>query len=359
MARGPTDACTGAGWETRSVASADEKNSPMSAPDEPLVIEPGTEVWLDALAATPAGRRPPYELSLQDARQVLRSIQASVEVDQPAAEIIDHLIVGGPTGEVDIRIVRPVGTQTPLPIVLHCHGGGWVVGDKDTHERLVRELANAARAVVVFVNFTLAPDAQYPVQNEQAYAALEWVAANADEVGGDASRIAVLGESAGGNMAAALTLMAKERHGPTIGAQVLFYPVTGADFGTGSYRRYADGPWLTRSTMEWFWDCYLPDEEKRSDITAAPVNASTAALRNLPPALVITAEHDVLRDEGEAYARKLARADIPVTQVRYGGTIHDFVLLNPIASAPAARAAIAQAAEFIRGTLQRSAHVDG
>jgi len=315
------------------------------------VIEPHTEQWLDKLAAASAGGPPLYELSPADARQVLRDVQASVPVQLQPADIDDRVIDGGPTGQVSIRIVRPAGATGVLPVVFHSHGGGWILGDKDTHERLDRELANAAQAVVVFVDYTPAPDAHYPVQNEQAYAALQWAIANAAQIGADPARVALVGDSVGGNMTAALTLMAKERGGPQIAAQVLFYPVTNASLDTGTYQRYADGPWLTREAMRWFWDSYLPDKERRPEITASPLQATLDQLRGLPPALIINGEHDVLRDEGEAYARKLTQAGVPVTQVRYAGTIHDFVLLNPITDTPAPRAAIAQAASYLRSAL--------
>jgi len=315
------------------------------------VIEPHTEQWLDKLAAASAGGPPLYELSPADARQVLRDVQASVPVQLQPADIDDRVIDGGPTGQVSIRIVRPAGATGVLPVVFHSHGGGWILGDKDTHERLDRELANAAQAVVVFVDYTPAPDAHYPVQNEQAYAALQWAIANAAQIGADPARVALVGDSVGGNMTAALTLMAKERGGPQIAAQVLFYPVTNASLDTGTYQRYADGPWLTREAMRWFWDSYLPDKERRPEITASPLQATLDQLRGLPPALIINGEHDVLRDEGEAYARKLTQAGVTVTQVRYAGTIHDFVLLNPITDTPAPRAAIAQAASYLRSAL--------
>ncbi|HET9256805.1 MAG TPA: alpha/beta hydrolase, partial [Pseudonocardiaceae bacterium] len=189
------------------------------------------------------------------------------------------------------------------------------------------------------------------VQNEQAYTALQWAIANAAQIGADPARVALVGDSSGGNMAAALTLMAKERGGPQATAQVLFYPVTDANMDTSTYQRYADGPWLTLKTVRWFWDCYLPEQSRRSEITASPLQATTGQLRGLPPALIINAEHDVLRDEGEAYARKLSQADVPVTQVRYGGTIHEFVVLNPITNTTAPRAAIAQAASYLRSAL--------
>ncbi|MDQ6790107.1 MAG: alpha/beta hydrolase [Candidatus Dormibacteraeota bacterium] len=314
-----------------------------------LVMEPHTQAWLDTLAA--GGGPPLYELSPTEAREVLRSVQTSVPVDLMPADVEEHVIAGGPSGDVSIRIVKPKNAPGELPVVLHMHGGGWILGDKDTHERLDREVANAAQAAVVFVNYTPAPDAHYPLQIEQAYAALKWVATSGRQIGADSRRIALLGDSVGGNMSAALTLLAKERGGPDIRAQVLFYPVTDAAFDTGSYEQYADGPWLTREAMKWFWDAYIPDQTRRSESTASPLRASLDELRGLPPALLINGQHDVLRDEGEAYGRRLTQAGVPVTQVRYSGTIHDFVLLNPIANTPAPRAAIAQAAAYLRQAL--------
>jgi acetyl esterase len=312
------------------------------------VVEPRTQAWLDQLAD--AGGPAIYQLSPPEAREVLRSAQASVPVELMPADIDDRTIPGGPTGEVDIRIVKPQNTTGTLPVIVHTHGGGWILGDKGTHDRLVRELANAAQAAVVFVDYTPAPEAHYPVQNEQAYTTLEWVVANAGQLGVDATRIALFGDSVGGNMVAALTLMAKRRGGPRIACQVLFYPVTDADFDTDSYREYADGPWLTRAAMKWFWDAYLPEENERRQPTVSPLEASLDELRGLPPAFVVT-DDDVLRDEGEAYASKLSQAGVPVTRVRYGGTIHDFALLNPITDTPAPRAAIAQAGQFLRHHL--------
>ena len=314
------------------------------------VIDPGTEQWLDALAAGASGP-PLYELSPADARQVLRDVQTSVPVELEPAEVHDRSIAGGPTGEVDLRIVRPERRGGALPLVVYTHGGGWILGDKDTHERLVREVANAAGAVVVFVDYTPAPEAHYPVQNEQAYAALEWAAANAAEIGGDPSRMAIMGDSVGGNMATAVTLMAKQRSGPSLAAQVLLYPVTDADFETSTYERYADGPWLTRPAMQWFWDAYAPDVARRSEPTASPLRAGLDELAGLPPALIVNGEHDVLAAEGQAYARRLMQAGTRTTHARYSGTIHDFALLNPIASTPAPRAAIAQAGQFLRAAL--------
>jgi acetyl esterase len=246
------------------------------------VIEPHTQRWLDELAAS-AGSPPLWELSPEDARQLLRYVQASVPVRLQPADIDDRIIPGGLTGQVSIRIIRPAGAAGVPLVIFHFHGGGWVLGDKDTNERLDRELANAARAVVVFVDYTPAPDAQYPVQNEQACTAMQWAIANAGGIGADPARVALVGDSAGGNVTAALTFMAKERGGPQIAAQVLSYPVTDANLDTGTYQRYADGPWATRKAMRWFWDSYLPDRARRAEITASPLQASVDQLRGLPP----------------------------------------------------------------------------
>jgi acetyl esterase len=316
-------------------------------------IDPATNSWLDQLGAEAERTSAPplYEMSPADARELLRSIQQSVDVKMLPADIDDRVVQGGPTGELQIRIVKPLNPVGDLPIVFHTHGGGWILGDRDTHERLDRELANMVYAAVVFIDYTPAPEAQYPTQNEQAYAALEWAVDNAGELGVDPTRIGLIGDSVGGNMAAALTLMAKERGGPRLAAQVLCYPVTNADLHTSTYDRYADGPWLTREAMRWFWDSYLPDTDRRDEITASPLQASLEQLKGLPPALIMNGEHDVLRDEGEAYGRKLAQAGVPVTQIRYGLTIHDFMLLNPITTSPQPRGAIAQASNYLRTAL--------
>jgi acetyl esterase len=277
--------------------------------------------------STTAAFPPVIELSPADAREVLRQVQASVPVELPPAQIDDRAIPGGPTGEVSIRIVRPADTTGVLPVVFHSRGGGWIPGDKDTYERLGCELANQAQAVVVF-DYTRAPEAHYPIQNEQAYTALHRAIPSAAQISADPTRVVLIG-SVGGNMTAALTLMAKQHGGPQIAAQLLFYLVTDANLDTSTYQRHAEGPWLSREAMRWFWDSCLPDQARQSEVTASPLQASPEQLRGLPPALIINGEQDVLRDEGEAYARRLSRAGVPVTQVRYGGTIHT-VLLNPI-----------------------------
>lgn len=313
-------------------------------------IEPTTRAFLDSLNSK--GGKQLYELSVEDARSVLSNVQ-KIDVKKLPADIEDRNIPGGPKGQVSIRIVRPKGNREILPVVMYFHGGGWVLGDKDVFDRLIREIANGAGAAVVFVNFTRSPEAKYPVAIEEAYAATKYIAENGKALNVDPSRLAVAGDSVGGNMAAAVTMLAKERGGPNIIFQVLFYPVTDANFDTPSYQQFATGHFLTREAMKWFWNNYLPEEETRKQPTASPLRASTDQLKGLPPALVINGEFDVLRDEGEAYAHKLIEAGVRVTAVRYSGTIHDFVMLNPIADTPATRAAISQANEMLRKAFMR------
>jgi acetyl esterase len=309
-------------------------------------LELHTQQFIDSLADAP----PIYTLSPVDARSVLVQAQ-SIPVGKPSAQIEDIALPVGPTGSVPIRIVRPTATAEVLPVVMYFHGGGWILGDRDTHDRLVREIAVGAKAAVVFVDYARAPEARYPIAIEQAYAATRYVADNGASLRVDPLRLAVTGDSVGGNMAAAVTLMAKKRRDPKIAFQVLFYPVTDAGFDTPSYAQFADGPWLTKRAMEWFWDAYLPDLTARKQPTATPLNASLDQLTGLPEALVIVDENDALRDEGEAYARKLSDAGVRVTSVRYNGTIHDFVMLNALADTPATRGAIEQAVSALKGAL--------
>jgi acetyl esterase len=309
-------------------------------------LEPHTQQFVDGLAGAP----PIYSLSPTEARSVLKRAQ-SAPVGKPSARIEDITFPVGPTGSVPVRIVRPTDTAEVLPVVVYFHGGGWILGDHDTHDRLVREIAVGVGAAVVFVDYACAPEARYPIAIEQAYAATRYVVDHSASLRIDPLRLAVAGDSVGGNMAAALTLMAKERRGPKIAFQVLFYPVTDAGFDTASYTRFADGPWLTKRGMQWFWEAYLPDPAARKQPTATPLNASLDQLVGLPEALVIVDENDVLRDEGEAYARKLSNAGVRVTSTRYNGTIHDFVMLNALADTPAARGAIAQAVGALKTAL--------
>lgn len=311
-------------------------------------VEPNTRSFLKSLQQNPGP--PIYRLSPDKARAVLSGLQASNAVQKLPADIENRTIPGGPNAkEISITIVRPQSNSNEtLPVVMYFHGGGWVLGGFDTHERLVRELANKANVVVIFVNYTPSPEAKYPVPLEEAYAATKWVAQNGKTVNVNASRLAVAGDSVGGNMAAAVALLAKERGGPPIRFQLLFYPVTDANFGTSSYIKYQEGYWLSREAMKWFWDNYVSDQTNIKVPTVSPLQASIDNLRGLPPTLIINGEFDVLRDEGEAYAHKLMEADVPVTAVRYHGTIHDFVMLNALSNTPAARGAIDQASNSLR-----------
>ncbi|WP_314219430.1 alpha/beta hydrolase [Streptomyces zaehneri] len=319
------------------------------------VVEPVTPVLEpEAAAFAEATANPPYLFDLPPAegRKAVDEVQSG-EIHKPAVDEEWITVSGGPTGSVRARIVKPAGAEGTLPVILYIHGAGWVFGNAHTHDRLVRELAVGAEAAVVFPEYDLSPEARYPVAIEQNFAVARWIVEEGASKGLDATRIAVAGDSVGGNMTAALTLMAKERGGVPLVQQVLFYPVTDASFDTGSYHQFAEGYFLRRDGMQWFWDQYTSDEAERAQITASPLRATTEQLEDLPPALVITGEADVLRDEGEAYANKLRAAGVPVTAVRFQGIIHDFVMLNALRPTHAAEAAITLAV----GTLRDALHV--
>ncbi|MEA2383754.1 MAG: acetyl esterase [Solirubrobacteraceae bacterium] len=312
----------------------------------PVVLEPAAQAFAEATAD------PPYlfELGLVEGRKTVDEVQKG-QIDKPDVDIEDTIVPGGPSGEVSVRIMRPKGATGTLPVIIYIHGAGWVFGNSHTHDRLIRELTVGTNAAVVFPNYSLSPEARYPTAIEESYAVLQWVAEHGADKDLDASRIAIAGDSVGGNMTAALTLMAKERSGPSLVAQLLFYPVTDASFDTDSYREFATGYFLRRDAMRWFWDQYTTEEAQRDEITASPLRASTEQLAGLPPALLVTAEADVLRDEGEAYGRKLRAAGIDVTATRYEGVIHDFVMLNALRETNGAGAAINQAIGFLRARL--------
>ncbi|WP_280400726.1 alpha/beta hydrolase [Nocardia carnea] len=311
-----------------------------------LPLEPAAQEFVDATAEPPYL----YQLPPEEGRKAVDAVQ-DAPIDKPAVDEEWITVTGGPTGSVPVRIVKPLGAAGPLPVIVYTHGAGWVFGDAHTHDRLVRDLAIGANAAVVFPEYDRSPEVRYPAANEQSYRVAQWVTTDGADKGLDAARIAVAGDSVGGNMAIALTLMAKARGDVTFRAQVLFYPVTDAAFDTGSYAEFAEGYFLTREGMEWFWDQYTTSEADRARITASPLRATLDQLSGLPPALVITAEADVLRDEGEAFAGKLRAAGVPVTAVRYGGIVHDFVMVNSLHETHAARAAIAQAAATLRAAL--------
>jgi len=310
-----------------------------------VALDPINQAYLDRLAASPQLNT----LSVAAARRALDA-QQSGAVPMAPASITRRSIPGGPTGSVPVHIVRPAGTTGRLPAVVFLHGGGWIRGNFMTHQRLVRQLANDARAAVVFVDYSLSPEARYPIAIEQAYAVARWVARHGREIGVDGSRLAIAGDKSGGNLAAAVTIMAKQRGGPRFVQQVLFYPVTNADFGTASYLRFATNCGITRATMEWFWDAYAPNPAVRRQILASPLRASVGQLRGLPKALLITSSN-VLRDEGMAYGAKLRAAGVPVTSVHYPKVTSDFVMLNPLRETAAAREATRLAGTTLRQAL--------
>jgi acetyl esterase len=310
------------------------------------VLEPAARQIADATA------QPPFlpDLGPEAARKVLDDIQAA-PIDKP--EIDEKWItVPADVGDVRVRIVKPVGAAgLELPTVLYVHGGGWVLGNAGTHDRLVRELAVGAHAAVVFVEYDRAPEAQYPVAIEQAYAKARWIVRDGITEGLDHTRLAIAGDSVGGNMTAALTILAKQRGDVTFVHQSLYYPVTDAAQDTDSYREFAHGPYLRAQSMAWFWDCYLPHWEQRAEITASPLRATLDDLAGLPAAFVVVDENDVLRNEGEVYARQLTAAGVRTTCVRYNGTLHDFMVLNPLRGTAATTGAVEQAIHVLRRAL--------
>jgi acetyl esterase len=312
------------------------------------ILEPPAQKLADASAQPPFL----YQLGAEGARKVLDDLQAMPIAKPEVAE--KWITVPAPVGDVRVRIVKPIGSSSPLPTILYMHGGGWVLGNAGTHDRLVRELAVGVNAAVVFVEYDRSPEAHYPVALEQGYATARWIVANGDAEGLDTKRLAVAGYSVGGNMAAALTLLAKQRGDVRFVHQSLYYPVTDAAQNTASYQQFADGPFLTAKGMAWFWDSYLPERERREEITASPLRATLEDLAELPPALVIVDENDVLRDEGEAYARRLTQAGVPTRSLRINGTLHDFMMLNPVRETQATTAAIEEAIDALRDALARS-----
>ncbi|MET8330880.1 alpha/beta hydrolase [Streptomyces sp. NPDC005181] len=313
----------------------------------PAQLEELDQDFLDQLAA--ADGTPLYKQSYKAAREVLNKLQAD-PVGMLPAQISERTVPGGPTGPVSVHVVRPDGVKGDLPGIVYIHGGGWVLGNFMTHERLVRQIANGARATVVFVDYTPSPEAQFPVPVEQSYTVARWVADHGHEIGIDPSRLAVAGDSVGGNMTAAVTLMAKQRGGPHFRQQVMLYPVTDANFDTASYNRFAENCWLTRPAMKWFWDAYAPRVADRSNPLASPLHATVNQLRGLPPALMIT-DSDVLLDAANAYAAKLRSAGVQVTASHYSGVTHDFMMLNALAGTQADKQAVAETTATLREAL--------
>lgn len=310
-------------------------------------VDPLVHAFLERL--NNSGSAPLESLTPAEVRHVFEELQRSSFSDSGISQQRQVITVDGT--EVPLYIVTPSHATVPLPVFMFFHGGGWTFGDYPTHLRLVRDLVVLSGAACVFVEYSRSPEARFPIAIEQAYSATCWVAASGDMLGLDTSRISVVGNSAGGNMATVVCMMAKARGGPRISSQLLLCPVTDARFDTSSYRECANGYFLTRSMMEWFWTNYLDSHEQRRLHLVSPLQATREQLQGLPPALIQTAEFDVLRDEGEAYARALAQAGVEVSCVRYNGLTHDYTSLNPLAKVPAARTALRQAASELRYRL--------
>ena len=297
------------------------------------------------------GNKPIEQLPPKEGRAVLSGLQSSVKVDMSGIVVTEKTIVVDGKN-IKLNIVKPQNAKDALPVFMFFHGGGWVLGDFPTHERMIRDLVVESGAAAVFVNYTPSPEAHYPVAINQAYNATKWVADHGKEIGVDGKRLAVAGNSAGGNMATVVAMMAKEKKGPNIKLQILFWPITDANFETESYNLFAKDRFLTKNLMMWMWDNYTMDPKQRKEIYAAPLLATSSQLKGLPPALIQTAENDILRDEGEAYARKLDEAGVKVTATRYNGMIHDWGLLNPISTVPGTKSALLQAACEIKKALK-------
>lgn len=318
-------------------------------PLESLGLDPITLKWLQDLAEI----NPPavYDMPLQTARDGVEARQAAY-TDLPRA-LCDDISIPTPGGKTGVKLLRPPSVPGKLPITLYIHGGGWVTGSPETHERLARELAIASGSALAMVRYSRSPEARYPTALEEAFHIASWLAEHGGALGLDGSRLAVAGDSAGGTMAAALTLLAKRRQGPDIRHQTLIYPATDASCSQPSCREFENGPNLTLAAMRWYWDQYLPTGSDSSIDTVSPLNASLDDLAKLPPALVITAEIDVLRDDGEAYARKLVQAGVSVTATRYLGAIHGFAANNALAATPATRAVVTQIGTALKAALAK------
>jgi acetyl esterase len=333
--------------DPKPISKSGNKQPLLSPSSAHPVLDVDVQSFIDAHSASDDEifylRDPPA------AREAFARLQGNANREF-AVSVTDLSLPVGPTGEVAIRIARPSSADGPLPLAMYFHGGGWVAGDRHTHDRLIREIAATSQVAVVFVDYSHSPEAMFPCQNEQAYAAMEYVVENATALRIDAERIALVGDGAGGNMVAVVAILAKRRHGPAISLQVMFYPVMSASTESRSYHDFEDGPWLTAKTMQALVSAQFPISTQ-SDMRALPLNANFTELEGLPAALVITAENDVVRDQGEDYARKLMQAGVEVTATRYLGTIHDFICLNDLAETAPSRAALTQACSALRDRL--------
>lgn len=295
--------------------------------------------------------KPLYDMTIDEARNFLVDLQRKTHKDIPA-EITDIDIFTESAGNVSVRLVRPENYNETLPVIIYLHGGGWILGDKEVYDMLIRRLANCTTSVVAFVNYSRSPEAIYPTAINQAYGVLEYLYENPEEFNIDSDRIIIAGDSAGGNLANAVSLKALREGGPKILFQALLYPVTDANMDSESYKQFKDGPWLTKKAMEWFWDAYLPDKKMKNDMYVSPLKACVEDLAGLPSTLVITDENDVLRDEGEAFARKLDEAGVKVMNLRVNMSIHDCMMLNGLHHSKAVKGAF----KLLCGVLNHKLH---
>lgn len=312
-----------------------------------MPLDPQIQFLLEQMAAAEA---PPLSAaSVEDARNQILLMVSLWNSELEPIQHVENRGIPGPAGNIPVRIYTPEGTG-PFPVLVYFHGGGWVIGNLETHDNGCRQIANAAGCIVVSVDYRLAPEHKFPAAADDCYAATQWVAENASALNGDPARIAVGGDSAGGNLAAVVSLMARDKGGPPLMYQVLIYPVTGYHTpGTPSYQENAEGYFLTRDDMIWFWNHYLNSEDESKHPYASPLQA--ASLQGLPPALVLTAEYDPLRDEGELYAARLQEAGVPVIQRRYNGLIHGFFGMSAIVEQ--SKRAFTETIEALRAAFAR------
>ncbi len=293
-----------------------------------------TEEFINSLA----GGKPLYEMTPEDARKFLEDLQHK-DHTEIEADVTDKEISTETHEKISLRIYKPKNTNEKLPAILYIHGGGWILGGKESWDRFLRQLAVCTNSAVIFPDYSRSPEAKFPKAINEIYNTLKYINENSAEFNIDTEKIVLAGDSAGANMATVTVLRALKENGPRILFQLLFYPVTNADMDTESYNDFADGPWLTKKAMEWFWNAYEPDKEKRNNPYISPLKADEQDLKNMPHTLIITDENDVLRDEGEEYARKLDRAGVNVMNVRINGTCHDFIVLNALADTAPVKAA--------------------
>ena len=317
-----------------------------TAPSAPVVpLHPVIRSMLDAEVAGPSFEA----LHYAEFRAVREAVMLGRPKRREPVGSIEDRTLPGPAGEIPVRVYRPTGGVGSPPIVAYFHGGGWVLGTLDTHDDVCRTLVHRSGALLVSVGYRRAPEHRFPVPLEDCLAAARWCALRGAEIGGDGGRVAVAGDSAGGNLAAAVALRLRDEGGPPLAMQALIYPVTNFGFDTGSYREYAEGFGLTRGLMRYFWKSYLAAATDGRQPYASPLQA--ASLSGLPPALILTATYDVLRDEGEAYAARLAQAGVPVCCTRYQDMNHGFIQLAALCE-PALQG-LEEVADALRTALTR------